>query len=313
MSAAAPQSVPKVRSGFRSLAGRAATWGLIPYVFVAAMLALLQRKLMYLPLREAVPAVTTGLPDGQIHDVTLQTHDGLMLHGWLALADDAPRDRQSISSDNRPLILYFAGNGGHRGYRLKEIRQFLGLGCHVLYFDYRGYAENPGHPTEAELARDADRAWQFATQELGVSPGRIVLWGESLGGGVAVRLAADLSDQGKLPRGLILRGTFTSMTDTAAWHYPWLPVRWLLLDRYPSIDHIPRVACPLLVLHGQQDRIVPFEMGQRLFAAAPERSRSGVPKTFVSLPAAGHNDVMYVAADEVGEAVRGFLGQIGEP
>jgi hypothetical protein len=274
------------------------------------MLALLQRKLMYLPLREAVPAAATGLPHGQIHDVSLQTHDGLTLHGWLVLADDAPRDPQSISTDERPLIVYFPGNGGHRGNRLKEVRQFIGLGCHVLYFDYRGYAENPGRPTEADLARDGDRAWQFATQDLGVSPGRIILWGESLGGGVATRLAADLSDQGQIPRGLILRATFTSMTDAAAWHYPWLPVRWVLLDRYPSIERIPRVASPLLVLHGEQDRIVPIEMGQRLFAAAPVRAHNGVPKTFVALPEAGHNDVMYVAADEVGEAVRGFLGQL---
>jgi fermentation-respiration switch protein FrsA (DUF1100 family) len=103
------------------------------------------------------------------------------------------------------------------------------------------------------------------------------------------------------------------MTDAAAWHYPWLPVRWLLLDRYPSIERIPRVDCPLLVLHGRQDRIVPFEMGQSLYAAAPERSHNGVPKSFVALPGAGHNDVMYVAAEEVGEAVRRFLGQLPPP
>lgn len=312
----APLSPPQARrpGSRRGLLARAATWVLLPYVLVTVMLALLQRSLIYLPLREPVSSLETGLPAEQIRNVQLATDDGLTLNGWLVLADGAlpapDHHRDALAVDERPLIVYFAGNGGHRGYRLNEIDQFIRLGCHVLYFDYRGYAENPGAPTESDFARDARSVWNYATQTLSVPASRIVLWGESLGGGVATGLAADLCDAGNVPRGLILRSTFTSLADAGAWHYPWLPVRWVLIDRYPSIERIPRVTCPLLVIHGRQDQIVPFEMGERLFAAAPDQSHNGVPKSFVELPAAGHNDVMYVAAEEVERAMSEFLSRL---
>jgi fermentation-respiration switch protein FrsA (DUF1100 family) len=286
------------------------TFVAVPYLAAAAMLATLQRTLIYLPDREPVPASSSGLPPEQVRDVTLTTGDGLTLDGWLVLARAAAFAENDLAAsvhDERPLILYFPGNGGHRGYRLKEIRQLAGLGCHILYFDYRGYAGNPGRPAEEPIASDAREVWRYATSELRVPPERIVLWGESLGGGVAVRLASDVCESGGVPAGLILRSTFTSLADAAGWHYPWLPVRWLLIDRYPSIERIPRIACPLLILHGRRDRIVPFAHGERLFAAAPHTSRNGIPPKFVELPAAGHNDIMYVAAEEVADAVQQFL------
>ncbi|REJ90945.1 MAG: alpha/beta hydrolase [Planctomycetota bacterium] len=286
----------------------------VPYATIAAMLAFFQRKLIYLPTREAVSASDAGFSNGQLHHVEVKVDEGLDLQGWLVLAEGSSSEsndlENSLRTDQRRLILYFAGNGGHRGYRLKEIRQFTGLGNHVLYVDYRGYAENRGSPTEIDLVRDARHIWDFATVDLGVPPERVILWGESLGGGVAIQLAANLCDEGTIPGGLMLRGTFTALTDAAAYHYPWLPVRWLLLDRYPSIDRIPDVASPLLVIHGRRDRVVPFEQGERLFAAAPDESHNGVAKMFVELPEAGHNDVMYVAADEVETAVATFLDNL---
>ena len=283
---------------------------LVPYGVFTGMLAYFQRSLIYLPTRGSVDVAEAGFPDGQLRPIQRTADDGLTLHGWLVLADEAEFDQPLLPEDGRPVILYLPGNGGHRGYRAKELRQFTGLGCHVVYFDYRGYAENAGRPTEEDLVRDARGGWRFATDELGVDPARIVIWGESLGGGVATRLTADLCAEGTPPLGLMLRGTFTSLVDAAAYHYPWLPVRWVLVDRFPSIERIGGVTCPLLMIHGRLDTIVPFEQGQALFAAAPEQSTSGVPKTFIELPHAGHNDIMYVAADEVRDAVRAFLAKL---
>ncbi len=283
---------------------------LVPYGVITGMLAYFQRSLIYLPTRGTVELADAGFTRDQLRPVSRETSDGLTLHGWLVPADGTAASDE-IADDGRPLMLYFPGNGGHRGYRAREIRQFTALGCHVLYFDYRGYAENAGRPTEADLAEDARGTWRFATEELGVPPGRIVIWGESLGGGVATRLSSELCSDGTLPRGLILRGTFTSLVDAAAHHYPWLPVRWLLVDRFPSIERIGQVTCPLLIIHGRLDTIVPYEQGRALFEAAPAQSRSGVPRMFVELPHAGHNDIMHVAADEVRDAVRSFLVDAG--
>lgn len=295
----------------RGVATRIVLWVIVPYVSIVVMITFLQRKLIYLPTRETVSAAETGYTTEQLQQVSVDVDDELALKGWLVLADGQRAERDGavriVGSSDQRLILYFPGNAGHRGYRIREIRQFSGLGNHVLFFDYRGYGENGGSPTEQNLIGDARRIWDYATSELGVRPEQIILWGESLGGGVATQLAASLCDEGVVPGGLMLRGTFTALTDTAACHYPWLPVRWLLVDRYESIERIPNVTCPLLVIHGRQDRIVPFEQGERLFAAAPDESHDGRPKMFVELPDAGHNDIMYVAADDVEAAVAKFL------
>jgi len=286
---------------------RLAGYAVVPYLFVIGMLASFQRTLIYLPDRTPAPGSQAGFANGQLREVSRITSDGLTLHGWLVAPKGEDAVQKLPADDPHPLVIYFAGNGGNRSYRLKEIRQLTSLGCHVLYFDYRGYAENPGKPTEADIARDAGGAWDYAVSTLGARPDRIIIWGESLGGGVATGLAHELCSNGTTPGGLILRCTFTSLTDAASYHYPWLPVRWVLIDRYPSLERIPAVRCPLLMIHGRQDRIVPFEQGKQLFDAAPPTSHNGVPKQFVELPDAGHNDMMYVAADEIGAAVAVFL------
>lgn len=310
-----PQNSPRRPRTRRGFLARTALSILAIYIAVAVMIALIQRKLIYVPRREAVSTADTGYNATQIHDVLLTTHDGLELNGWLVLADGveaAEDDLAGALADERPLIVYFPGNGGHRAYRVRELRQFTRIGCHVLYFDYRGYADNPGRPSEADFAADSRAVWDFATGELSVPPERILVWGESLGGGVATRLASEVCEEGQVPRGLMLRSTFSSLVDAAGFHYPWLPVRWLLLDRYESVDRIGEVTCPILILHGNVDRIVPIEQGRTLFAAAPEMSENGVPKRFVELAETGHNDVMYVAADRVERAVEDFLATATE-
>jgi uncharacterized protein len=295
------------QSSRKPLYFRLACYAVVPYLFVIGMLAFLQRTLIYLPDRTPALASQAGFLNGQLREVSRATDDGLTLQGWFIAAEGEDAGERLPADDRHPLVIYFPGNGGNRSYRLKEIRQLTGLGCHVLYFDYRGYAGNPGKPTEADISRDARGAWDYAVETLGARPDRIVIWGESLGGGVATGLAHELCTEGIAPGGLILRCTFTSLADAGSYHYPWLPVRWVLIDRYPSIERIGYINCPLLMVHGQEDEIVPFEQGKRLFDAAPATSQTGIAKRFLELPQAGHNDMMYVAADEIRGAVAEFL------
>ena len=181
---------------------------------------------------------------------------------------------------------------GNRAYRVDEFDLFTELKADVICFDYRGFGDNVGKPSEAAFAADAQAIWWYMTEALHIDPRRIVIFGESLGGGVATRLASELSAAGTPPAGLVLRSTFTRLTDTAAWHYPWLPVRWLMLDRYASVECIGEVTCPIVIFHGRRDRIVPFEEAEQLLAAAREKSSRGIPCRLVALETADHNDVL---------------------
>jgi fermentation-respiration switch protein FrsA (DUF1100 family) len=210
----------------------------------------------------------------------------------------------------RPVVLYFSGNAGNRQYRPDEFGVFTRLGCDVFIFDYRGYGENAGSPTEEALAADAQAVWKYATDQRNVAPDRIILYGESIGGGVAVRLAAELSEAGTPPGALVLRSTFTSLVDMGSYHYPWLPVRLVMVDRYPSVERIPGVTCPILQIHGTRDSIIPIKFGRELFAVAPEKAANGIPKRFVELAKADHNDVVFIAEGEMRRAIGEFLESV---
>ena len=150
--------------------------------------------------------------------------------------------------------------------------------------------------------------WNFLIEELGVSPDRVVLYGESLGGGVANRLASDLCTAGIEPGGLIIQSTFNSLVAVAQKHVPVIPVSLLLADRYLSEQRIAKVTCPILQIHGKLDTIVPFELGQRLFDAAPAESSSGAAKRQLVMPRTDHNDVYdYIIDPMLGEGLRDFL------
>jgi pimeloyl-ACP methyl ester carboxylesterase len=292
-------------------------FGLSTYLAIVVMLAVLQRSLIYLPDREPqIDPQDAGLSPGRVHTITLKTDDGLELHGWHVLPpDQSATDRKQSDQQlalGRPVVLYFSGNAGNRAWRIPEFEVFTQLGCDVCVFDYRGYGENPGSPSEEHLAADATAAWRYVTQTRRIEPRRLILFGESLGGGVAVRLAAEQCAAGTPPGGLVLRATFSSLPDAAAYHYPWLPVRWLLVDRYPSVQRMPQVTCPILHIHGRRDTIIPIELGKRLFDAAPPQSASGIPKRFVELPAADHNDILNVAGAKFQAAVGELVGQLGE-
>lgn len=273
------------------LATRVLFW----YVVVVVILALLQRKLIYHPTRSGRLEAAKVAPRGWAHDIEAETTDGLTLHGWHFLANgktlSSREECDQHLADAKCIVLFFHGNAGNREHRQQIARCFTDNGADVFLFDYRGYAENPGSPSEAGFHSDGRAMWDYATKTRKIPPGKIILYGGSLGGGVAVPLAAELCKEGQPPAGVMLTSTFSSLVDAGRSHYPWLPVGWVLRDRYESIDHAPDVTCPVLQLHGDRDRIVPFELGERLHAVFPESSANGVPKRWIDLPGVGHNDL----------------------
>ena len=239
---------------------------LIAYLAVLASLYCFQRQLMYLPDR-ARPALA-DLAQLGVREVTVPTADGLALLSWYL----PPRD-------GGPVMLYCHGNGGHIAYRAARLVRFAREGYGVLLLEYRGYGGNPGTPSEAGLFADGEAAVDFLARD-GIDLRRIVLWGESLGSGVAVHLAA------RQPGGaLVLENPFTSAAAVAQYHYPYVPAARLLWDRYESLARIGAVRAPVLVLQGGRDAVVPPRFGQALYRAAPE------PKELWVAPEAGHEDL----------------------
>lgn len=230
-----------------------------------------QRSLLYIPSQATPSPAASGVPE--MAPVTLETEDGLRLMSWYhpAVAE-------------RPTLVYFHGNGGHIGYRGDKIRPYLDAGYGVLLVSYRGYGGNPGRPSEEGLYADGRAAMEFLAGR-GVGPGRTVLYGESLGSGVAVHTALDQARAGAPVAAAVLEAPFTSAVDAGAHHYPWAPVRWLMKDRYDSRAKIADIDAPVLIVHGGRDRVVPIHMGEALYAAAT------APKDSLWIPDAGHNDL----------------------
>lgn len=284
------------------------------YLVICLVVYVFQRSLIYAPSRaRSLAAVEAPFGSGRCHDIRCRTADGLQLNGWLVLREGATAHGPEVAkflADGAPVVLYFGGNGGHRSRRTLPVTTLASVGANVVIFDHRGYGENPGQPSEKHLAADARSIWDRLTQKIGVSPQRIVVYGESLGGGVAVRLASELCRDGQPPGGLIVQSTFSSLADAGSELYWFLPVRWLLADRYESVKRIPSVSCPILQLHGRRDRIVPLHLGQRLFDAAPSESASGLAKRQVILERADHNDVYHVEGVAVIQAVREFFNAV---
>lgn len=254
-------------------------------VIAAALLVVFffQRKLLYVPLDRHVPPASEAIPGAE--EVTFATRDGLQLHGWFVPAPTRPP---------AAAILVFNGNAGNRFYRSKLALALRGEGFDVMLFDYRGFADNPGSPSERGLIEDARAARRYLDSRPDVDPTRIAYFGESLGAAVAVGLATE-----RPPAALVLRSPFSSLADVARVHFPYLPVRLLLRDRYPSIERIASVNCPLLVIAGSDDHIVPEAESRALFEAAPG------PKRYVEVQGADHNDLALFAGEQlVDETVR---------
>ncbi|MDH3236515.1 MAG: alpha/beta hydrolase [Alphaproteobacteria bacterium] len=237
------------------------------YAVIAGLMFALQRKLIYRPDRTRSSPAAAGAPE--MAPVEYETADGLRLTSWLA----APRASQG------PLLVYLQGNAGSIADRADKVRPFLASGIGVLLVSYRGYGGNPGRPSETGLLNDGRAALDHLVH-IGIAPDRTILYGESLGSGVAVALAAER------PLGaLVLEAPFTSIVDVAASAYPWLPVRFAMIDRFNSLARIKLVGAPKLILHGERDSTVPVHLGRRLLDHAEE------PKQGRFYAAAGHTDL----------------------
>jgi fermentation-respiration switch protein FrsA (DUF1100 family) len=238
----------------------------LAYLAVVAGLYLFQRSLIYRPDQARPEAAPLGIPG--LRDVTLRTADGLDLLAWYV----AP-------PPGGPLVVYFHGNGGTIASRSERVRRLAHEGIGVLMLEYRGYGGNPGTPTEAGLFTDARAALDFAAAQ-GIDAERLVIWGESLGTGVAVAMASE-----RRAAAVILESPYTTLAAAAQRAYPFVPVDPLLKDRFDSLSRIARINAPLLVAHGELDEVVPVDLGRTLFAAAHE------PKQAWFAPAGHHADL----------------------
>lgn len=254
-----------VRSAGRRLK-RLALSILVIYVAILMLMALLERRLVFFPSPYPQGDWTAqGLP---VEDVWFESPDGLRLHGWYLPHPQA-----------RAEVLFCHGNAGNITHRT-DVLQWLHdwAKVSVLMFDYRGYGRSQGSPSEQGVLADARAARAWLARRAGIAERDVVVMGESIGGAVAVDLATDGA------RALILECTFNTLPDVAAWHYPWLPVRWCMRTRLDSASKIGSYTGPLLQCHGDVDGIVPYVLGQRLFEAAHE------PKQFITYRGMDHND-----------------------
>jgi len=253
------------------------------YAVILLLVFLFQARLVYFPEVGRALVATPRAVGLDFEEVRLAA-DGATLHGWWVPATAA-----------RGAVLVLHGNAGNISHRLEYLTMFNRLGYATLIVDYRGYGKSSGTPSEDGTYRDGEAAWRHLTEMRKFAPRDIVLFGESLGGGVATWLALQHP-----PRALVLASTFTSAPDLGAQVYPWLPVRWLARIEYGNRARIGQIAAPVLIAHSKDDDIIPFSHGQALFNAARE------PKQFLEMRG-GHNDGFIFAREEWVREVGAFL------
>jgi len=257
------------------------SFGVVLYLFQGSMVFLAN-----LPSRalDASPA-DIGLA---YEDVQIDTADGERLHGWFV---PAPATRGTL--------LFFHGNAGNISHRLESIAIFNRLGLDVLIVDYRGYGQSTGETSEEGTYRDAQAAWNYLLDVQGVAPGRIVVFGRSLGGAVGAWLVSQLPAD-EQPAAVIIESSFSSGAEMARRLYPIYPARLLTRLKYPVVDYASRAACPVLVVHSRDDEIIPFSMGQAIYAAARQ------PKAFIELRG-DHNAGFWISREDYTAGLDAFL------
>ena len=246
-----------------------------------------EERLIFFPSR--YPSGDWHPPELQCEDVEFVTHDGVRLHGWYC---PVPHPRC--------VFLMAHGNAGNITHRVDRITAWQrSLNVSVFVFDYRGYGRSTGQPNEPGVYSDARAAYRWLTADQGIAPDDVVFFGESLGAAVVLQLATEVP-----PRALILESPFTSAVEMGQRAFPWLPVRWIMRNRFASIEKIGRYHGPLLIIHGTQDTVIPFVMGQTLFERANE------PKHFYAVAGADHNEVAVTGGRAYVQAMDEFLREV---
>lgn len=251
-------------------------------VLVVLLVRVFENRLIYYPPRYpdgfADPA-SYGL---RVEEVWISTDDGLRLNAWFLPVPISPK-----------VLLVLHGNAENIGYGLARLKSFAQLGTNVLALDYRGYGKSEGSPDERGVYRDAEAAYRYLTEIRRFAPRDIVVYGQSLGGAVAIDLASRHECGG-----LIVESSFTSGREMARRAFRIPLFEYVPQSRFDSLAKIRNVRCPILIVHGTRDEVIPFAMGQRLYEAAPE------PKTFLAVEGAGHNDVFLVGGEKYLETLR---------
>ncbi|MDP6543413.1 MAG: alpha/beta hydrolase [Phycisphaerae bacterium] len=256
------------------------------YLLVAALLFLFQGSLVYHPTRHLLATPRDHEKPMDYEDVSLQTSDGVKLHGWFVPA-----------ASPKGTVLIFHGNAGNVSHRIETIAIFHEMGYNAMIIDYRGYGRSEGSPGEQGTYRDAEAAWTHLTRTRKLEPDKIVIFGRSLGAAVASWLAVE-----KHSAGLIIESAFTSVPDRGAEMYKFLPVRFLARINYDTLGRIGKLRCRLLVIHSPDDEIIPYHHGEQLFEAAKE------PKRFQEI-SGKHNDGFIKSGSVYKDALSQFLSE----
>jgi fermentation-respiration switch protein FrsA (DUF1100 family) len=257
------------------------------YLLLVGLTMVFEERLIFVPSRYLNG--NWHPPGLQCEDVEFAAHNGIRLHGWYC---PVPRPRC--------VFLMAHGNAGNITHRVDRITSWQrSLNVSVFVFDYRGYGRSTGYPNEPGVYSDARAAYHWLTADKGIAPDDVVFFGESLGTAVALQLATEVT-----PRVLILESPFTSAVEMGQRAFPWLPVRWMMRNRFASIEKIGRYHGPLLIIHGTQDTVIPFTMGQTLFDRANE------PKRFYAVTGADHNDVALMGGRPYMQTMDEFLREV---
>lgn len=250
------------------------------YVICLITVTVFQRSMMYHPDTTPVTPDQMGLND--VQQITLHTADDETLQAWYHAAEEG-----------EATLAYFHGNAGNLAHRAERIRQTIDAGFGLLMTSYRGFGSSTGSPNETGLYTDAAAAMDYLLKDQHIAPDHIIIYGESLGTGVAVEMATRYD-----VRGLVLEAPYTSVEARAQEMFPWLPVPWLIRDHYDSLSKIRSVNEPLLLFHGEEDMIIPIHHGRTLFEAANE------PKKAYFLPFIYHHNFDRIA---VNKAIKEFF------